>query len=188
MDRIANFLFEAGTLRKIPRAHMQTLMTSDLSDNIASHSHRVTIIGYFLAKQENVNVEKVLTMCLFHDMGEARSGDQNWVHKSYVKTFEEEIMKDQFNSIIKDNSLFETLNEYSQRESVESNIAKDADRLDQILLLKEYIMQGNQEAIRWLKGKHPEDFYSKTAKDLFLELKDKNPAEWWYKLWSETRR
>ena len=47
---IANFLFEAGTMRKILRMHRQALLTDDMSDNISTHSFRVVIIGYFLAK------------------------------------------------------------------------------------------------------------------------------------------
>ena len=50
--KIVNFLFEIGTLRKIPRAHQQVLLTQDLSDNIASHSYRVAMIAWFLAKME----------------------------------------------------------------------------------------------------------------------------------------
>jgi 5'-deoxynucleotidase YfbR-like HD superfamily hydrolase len=58
--KIVNFLFEAGTLRKIARSHRQTLFTNDLSDNIASHSYRVTLIAYILAILEKADVEKVL--------------------------------------------------------------------------------------------------------------------------------
>src|SRR5690606_37851502 len=102
---------------------------------------------------EGANIEKVLTMCVFHDVGEARSGDQTWVHKKYVKVFEDEILNDQLKDITEDNSLFKTMSEYAERESVESKIAKDADKLDQYLLVKEYIMRGNKEAEHWIKRK-----------------------------------
>src|SRR3989304_1489360 len=67
---LASFFFELGTLRKILRSHRQTLLTDDLSDNIASHSFRVTLIGWFLAKLEQADPYKVLLMCLFHDFSE----------------------------------------------------------------------------------------------------------------------
>src|SRR5690554_5356596 len=108
MKKIVDFLFEIGSLKKIARSHRQSFLTDDLSDNISSHSHRVSVIGYFLAKSEGANIEKVLTMCVFHDVGEARSGDQTWVHKKYVKVFEDEILNDQLKDITKDNSLFKT--------------------------------------------------------------------------------
>jgi len=42
--RIASFLFEIGTMRKLIRMHRQALLTDDISDSIASHSYRATEI------------------------------------------------------------------------------------------------------------------------------------------------
>lgn len=50
--KLISFFFEIGTLRKILRSYRQTLLTDDLSDNIASHSYRVSMIGWFLAMAE----------------------------------------------------------------------------------------------------------------------------------------
>lgn len=188
MRNLVNLLFEIGSLRKIMRAHRQMFVSDDLSDNIASHSHRVTAIGYFLARQEKANVEKVLIMCTFHDLGESRSGDQNWVHKRYVKVFEDEILEDQLKNIEKDDFLYQVMKEYEARETVESKIAKDADKLDQILLVKEYILKGNQEAPKWIDRKENTMFYSETARKLFEEIIDSDPADWWKNLWVEKRR
>ena len=188
MSNLINFLFEVGTLKKITRSHRQLFLTDDLSDNISSHSHRVSIIGYFLAKSEGVDVGKVLTMCLFHDVGESRSGDQNWVHKRYVKVFEDEIIKDQLDGLEKTNSILEVMQEYNLRESEESKIAKDADKLDQYLLVKEYIMRGNQESLNWIKDSSANNLHCDSAKKLFEELFISNPGTWWKNLWTETRR
>ena len=38
------------------------------------------------------------------------------------------------------------MGEYDERESLEAHLAKDADLLDQILLLREYEWVGNNEA------------------------------------------
>ncbi len=187
--KTVNFLFETGSLRKIPRSHMQTLLTNDLSDNIASHSFRVSIIALFLAKMEKANTEKVLTMALFHDLSESRSGDQNWVHKKYVKVYEDEIISDQIKSLPYSIYLGKIINEYVQRKTKESQIAKDADLLDQILLLKEYSLQGNKEADNWIKGKEQlKRLVTKSAKKLADEIFNQNPHEWWTNLWTSERR
>lgn len=125
-ENLAGFLFEIGTLRKIPRAHMQTLLTNDLSDNIASHSFRVSIIGWFLAQEEKIDPYKVTVMCLFHDVNEARSGDQNWIHKRYVKVFDDEISKDQLENLPQSSKLRDLMEEYKKRKTKEAKIAKDA--------------------------------------------------------------
>ena len=77
LKKLSLFFYEIGTLRFIGRNHRQTLLTNDISDNIASHSYRVSVIAYFLAKLAKANVKKTVTMALFHDIAETRSGDQN---------------------------------------------------------------------------------------------------------------
>lgn len=192
IKNLAAFFFETGTLRKIPRAHQQLLLSQDLSDNIASHSFRTTIIGYFLAKELKADADKVVKMCLFHDLEEARSGDQNWVNKKYLKVFEEEIRKERLKDLTDAKELLELSKEYQERKTLEAKIAKDADLLDQLLILKEYYWQGNKEAENWLnlKGKSQMEklMFTNLAKQLAIEVKKQNPGDWWVNLWTPKRR
>jgi len=64
IKKLTSLFYEVGTLRKIPRAHQQTLLCQDLSDNIASHSFRVAFIGYFLAENLKADSGKVVKMCI----------------------------------------------------------------------------------------------------------------------------
>jgi len=195
--RIAEFLFELGTMRKLPRMHRQTLLTDDMSDNIATHSYRVAMIGWFLAKMEKVDPYKVVMMCMSHDMGEIRSGDHNWIHKKYVKIFEDEIRKDQLETL-PFAELGKLAAEYDERKSKESIVAKDADRLDQVLLLKEYVWQGNREAEIWLKvkpGPYKEsgnrqikELQTESAKELGKAIIDESPSSWWNNAWTNKNR
>lgn len=189
-QNIAKFLYEVGTLRKIARSHRQSLLTDDLSDNISSHSYRVTMIGWLLASLEKVDPSKVIMMCLLHDLPEARTGDQNYIHKKYIKAFEDEAINDQLSNIFGGKDMLKISSEYSQRKSKESLIAKDADLIDEILLEKEYAQKGNKEAESWLKGKyHIERLKTKSAKKLAVELISQNPSDWWRKGgWSSERR
>lgn len=171
------------------RSHSQSLLTSDLSDNIASHSYRVAVIGYFLAHLEKVSPYKVMAMCLFHDIPEARSGDQNWVHKKYVKVFEDEIITDQVHNLPVRKKILKLTSEYSTRETKESKVAKDADLLDQILLQKEYVMMGNIEAMGWVKGLAQYKMLStKSAIKLADEIQLASPSDWWHQIWTSKRR
>ena len=186
---LANFLFEVGTLRRIDRAHKQTLLTEDKSDNISSHTFRVTMIGWFLAMQENADPYKTAMMCLLHDTPETRSGDQNWVHKKYVQVFEEDIIKDQIAPLPFAEELSSFFNEYNKRESLEARVAKDADLIDQILLLKEYAYAGNKEAEKWLEGGQQEKkLTTDSAKNLVKEIMSTRPSEWWDNVWTADRK
>ncbi len=192
--RIAQFLFEVGTMRKLIRAHRQLLLTDDLSDSIASHSYRVAIIGWFLAKREKADPYKTVMMCLLHDMGEIRSNDRNWLQKRYVKVFDEEIDKEQLGDLPYKDLKF-LIKEYTERESKESILAKDADLLDQILLLREYEWQGNKEAGVWLRGKGKnkgnaqlKKLKSVSAKKIGAVIYKERPSSWWDNLWTPDNR
>lgn len=191
---LANFFYEVGTLRKTARSHRQTLLTDDLSDNISSHCYRVTMIGWFLAHLEKADPYKFITMCLFHDTGEARSGDQNWVHKKFVKVFEDEIHDGQLKNLPFSDELSQITLEYQERKSKEAKIAKDADLIDQILLLKEYAWQGNQEAAAWLHKKIIDNtqyrgLQTASARKLARKIFSSKPSDWWYQGgWTPNRR
>mgnify|MGYP001612077465 CR=1 FL=1 len=90
LKSIANFLFEVGILSKTPRSGFHFLGSGKQS--VAEHILRVVYVGYSLAMMEKeVDVGKVLKMCLFHDLGEARTSDLNYVHQKYAKADEEKV-------------------------------------------------------------------------------------------------
>jgi len=131
-------------------------------------------------------------MCLLHDIEETRSGDQNWVNKRYIKVFEEEIREEQLKNLPNSKELLALSKEYQERKTLEAKIAKDADLLDEILLLKEYEFLGSKEAARWLKGKRESQqeklMFTKLAKELAKEIKKQKSSIWWKNLWTPKRR
>lgn len=190
-NRVADFLYEIGTMRKLMRMHRQTLLTDDMSDNISSHSYRVAMIGWMLAQAEEADVTRVLQMCLIHDIGEIRTSDHNWLHKRYVQVQDDKVRKEQLGSLPFP-ELEDIAQEYEERKTKESLITKDADLLDQILLLREYEHVGNKEARIWLKGKNGKGeggkqfklLKTKSAKEIAKEVLKRGPSEWWKNLWT----
>jgi len=192
---IAHLLFEAGTLRKIARSHRQTLLTDDLSDHIAAHQYRTCLIGWFLAKMEDADPYKVVVMCLFHDFPETRSGDQNWVHRRYVVVDEDKIAADQFGPAPFGDELLAIFQDYRERESLESLVAKDADNLEEILALKEHAHRGNREAEDWLhldtsvtSNEQYRQLHTQSARRLAKEIFSQSVHEWWDQLWMAEKR
>ncbi len=164
-----------------------------MSDNNATHSYRVALIGWLLAKEEGADPYQVVMMCLLHDLHETRSGDHNWVHKRYVKVFEDEIMAEQLAGL--PGELTEFAREYEERKTKASIVAKDADLIDQILLLREYEWQGNYEAARWLGGKGKERGNAQmnrlalaSSKRLAKAILKRDPSDWWNELWTSKNR
>lgn len=192
--KIVRFLYEMGTMRKIPRIHRQTFLTDDMTDNIATHSYRVALIGWFIAKLEGADPYKVVMMCLAHDMPEVRSNDHNWIHKRYIKIFEDEIKEEQLGTLPFDD-LKNMMDEYDKKESLEAIVTKEADMVDQIFLLREYVWQGNKEAQLWLEGNGGKEgrdkldrFKTKSGRVLAETAMAESPSSWWDNLETGTNR
>ena len=179
LKKIANFFFEIATLRRLTRSYRQVIQGAN--DNISDHSFRVAIIGMILANLEQCDENKVLKMCLFHDVAETRTGDANFINKQYVDLREEEARKDQMEGLPIADNISELLQEYEKRESKESIVAKDADLLDQMILQQEYFHQDEKNGKIW--HNHTErDIKTESAKQLAQEIRKSNPFEWLYQL------
>ncbi len=175
-NKIADFLFEIGTLRNMKRMHCQTLPQAN--DTIASHSFEAAITGIILAKMEKADENKVLKMCLFHDIAEARTGDANFMHSHYAEMEEAGAVKDQLSGTPLKKEIIEILDEYVKRESIESIVAKDADLINQTLLQCDYLKE-SKDLARW--NRHSmKRLKTKSAKALAKIIIRKNPFDWFY--------
>ena len=149
IKRTVEFLFEVGMLKQTPRTGYQFLGSG--GESVAEHSFRTTIIGYVLAEAEpEADTNRVLRMCLFHDLPEARTGDHNYVNKKYVATDEKKAILDQTRNLFFGDEIVSLMDEFNGAQTLEARIAKDADQLDLILNLKEQLDLGNPNAKHWL--------------------------------------
>ena len=83
MKQAAALLFEAKILKNIPRAGFHFLGVG--RESVAEHSFCATFIAYVMAGMEpDCDALKLISMCLVHDLPEARTGDHNYVQKKYV--------------------------------------------------------------------------------------------------------
>jgi len=177
LKTIVNFLYEVGTARNIIRSHHQVLKNTN--DTIASHSFRVAIIGLILAELEKVDKDKVLKMCLLHDLAELRTGDANFLNKFYRTENEERAIQDQWKNIIGGKEVISLLKEYNKRKSKEAIVAKDADILDQILLQKEYLSHRPYDFKKW--HNHMErQIKTKSALEISKLTFRTQPMDWIY--------
>lgn len=148
-------------------------------ESIAEHSHRVAVIAFVLACEAGADPFRTMAMAVFHDLPETRTGDANWHQKQYVHHEEEKAFEAQLALMGKSaKKVKELLTDYKQRESLESKIAKDADIMDYLLSLKELELQGNREATQRLTSE-PAHLYTDVAKELYAELLESLPNEWY---------
>ncbi len=150
-------------------------------ESIAEHSFRTAVIGYVLASLEGADPNLTAAICLFHDVPEARLGDiPNVVARTYVtRVSEVEVTRDQVQDIPKQlgEDITGLVANYRMRESVESQLAKDADRLECILQAREYEHQGFKNTRQWVQSNLAK-LQSKSARRLAEHALDQAPGDW----------
>ncbi|MBA2368433.1 MAG: HD domain-containing protein [Candidatus Protochlamydia sp.] len=149
MNEIVNLLNEIGMLAHIPRSGLGFLGSGKQS--VAEHSYRVALIAYALARlsKDSIDLNKLVMICLLHDLPEARIGDLNYVQKKYVEPMLEKALQDLSDGSFLGPEIVGWIEEYENGTSLESKIAHDADQLELILLLKREHELGNIKAADW---------------------------------------
>jgi putative hydrolase of HD superfamily len=178
MKNIANFLFEAGMLKRTPRSGFQFLGTG--AESVAEHIFRTTYIGYALGKSsQNVDVDRMIKMCLFHDLPEARTGDLNYVNKKYVEANEIKAVEDLTKTLFFGTEIRELIREFVEGKTEEARLARDADQLEMILALKEYKDLGNKYADEWLEFSLKR-LQTEPARQLAQAILETDSSLWWF--------
>lgn len=149
---ITNLVYEAAVVKRMQRTGWQILGDND--EGVGEHTFMTCVISYFLAqeiaKKETVNMETVLTMAIFHDFHEARTGDLDKIAKFYMKRDQDKANRDIFAGV--DDELLETLDTYEKKETLEAKIVYEANVIAFLVELKLLIEKGNIHAQEWLDG------------------------------------
>ena len=88
-EQFTDFLSKIETLKSVPR-HCMT--AAGVQESVAAHSWRVSLMAYLLKDElGDIDTDKVIRMCLIHDLGEAVTGDI----PTFEKTSEHESAEDQ---------------------------------------------------------------------------------------------
>jgi putative hydrolase of HD superfamily len=149
MRRIADFLFEARMLKNIERSGFRFLGAG--RESVAEHSWMITMIAFALARLEpKADASRLISMCLVHDLPEARIGDLNYVQKQYVKADEAKAVADATRDLPFGEELAALLEEFEKAETLEAKLAKDADQLALILELKAIGDGGCDAPDKWM--------------------------------------
>jgi putative hydrolases of HD superfamily len=175
---IVDFFFELGMLKKTPRSGYQFLGSGQ--ESVADHSFRMTMIGYTMARlSTEVDVFKVVSLCLFHDVPETRTGDLNYVNKRYVSSRERKAVLDLAETLPFGEDYKALFEEFKEGKTEESRIAHDADQLDLILELKEQSDLGNSYADKWIHFALKR-LRTKMGKQMAAEIVGTDSAAWWF--------
>lgn len=173
-NSISHIIFEAAAVKKLKRAGFQILGNGE--ETLGEHAFTTSVIAYFLAKQLKADLQKVLTMSIFHDFHEARTGDVHKLQSLYVKRNQKKANEDIFGGI--DDNVLKLLNEYEEKKSLESKIVYEANILALLVALKPLAERGDPHASKWLAW-NSKRLRLPAAKDIAREIINGNSQDWW---------
>ena len=144
-EQFINFLGKIEKLKSVPR-HCVT--ADGVVENVASHSWRTAVMAYLMKDElEDIDTDKVIRMCLLHDIGEAVTGDiptfeKTEEHEEVEKQAVDELLQSLPGPLYQEiTALFE---EMDAQETKEARVYKALDKL-------EAVIQHNESDIRtWL--------------------------------------
>ncbi len=164
-------------LRRTQRSGYQFLGSGQ--ESVAEHSYRTAVIGLVLAKLSGLDWSKVVCMCLFHDLHEARTGDFNYVNRMYNSCQAEQALSDALKDTGMQEDILRLQKELEEVSSQEAALAQDADQLDLILSLKQEQDLGNPYAPKWLH--HAQKRLRTTwGLDLAQAVLQRDHTDWWF--------
>ncbi len=178
MTRLADFLYEVGMLRKTPRTGYQFLGSG--GENVAEHSFRTAVIGYVLAELAGADPMRTMSLCLFHDLHEARTGDFNYVNKLYNSCDGKRALADALAGTGLEERILGKWDELESSETPEALLAHDADQIDLLLNLREEQSLGNRYAEKWIECAL-ERLRTDAGRELAGAVSKTDHTDWWFK-------
>ncbi len=178
--RLAELMLEGCFLKHIPRSGYQFLGAG--RESVAEHVYQTTFIAFLMSRLTPlVDSGRLISMCLVHDLPEARTGDLNYVQKPYVRADETTALADSLRDVSFAADITDLINEFKAGESLEARMAHDADQLALMVDLKSLNDIGYQTPRTWLPNVQ-ERLKTPVGKQLAESLLSVNWDSWWKKL------
>lgn len=177
MSRVVDLLFEALMLSRIPRSGYAFLGAG--KESVAEHSFGTAFIAFVLSKLEpDADADRLMAMCLVHDLPEARIGDLNYVQKQYVTADESRAVAHAVEGLPFGGEIEALLTEFNAGRSLEAQLARDADQLSLALNLKALQDVGHTSPAKWIPHMQTR-LKTATGKALMMSILDRDRDSWW---------
>jgi putative hydrolase of HD superfamily len=149
---ISDFFFQIAGLKKLPRSGWKIKLGLENSESVAEHSYMMSVMSMVLSDLKSLNSEKVIKMSILHDWAESKIGDfmpdeigydkkselENYAMAEILESLPEKI---QFN-------YQEIWNEFLSRDTPESRLVHELDKLEMALQAKIYENDVDSEKVK----------------------------------------
>jgi putative hydrolase of HD superfamily len=176
---VAAFLFEMGHLKYLTRAGW-LLLGIPQPETVAEHCFRAGAVGIALAALEGADIGRTAALCLLHDAHQTRTGDALSGAHGYVTTAAPAAVTAHQTSAMPNATatIFQDLAaEYQAGQTLESQLAREADQIETLLQATEYRAQGH-DTQAW-RQTSTAALRTGSARQLAQAIGSANPHSWW---------
>jgi putative hydrolase of HD superfamily len=177
MNRIADLVFEGQMLKHLPRSGYAYLGVGE--ESVAEHTFITMFIAWILSHlAADVDRERLISMCLVHDLPEARIGDLNAVQKRYVRPDEAAAVSDALDGIPFADAYRSLIDEFNEGTTLVAKLARDADHLSLLVDLKSLSDRGYRTPEKW-RAHVQERLQTEPGKQLAAAISRREFDGWW---------
>lgn len=135
--KINDYIRIIDTFEALKRNTRHSWLSDGRKESVAEHSWRLATMAYFIKDEfPDADISKVIMMCLFHDIGEAFTGDIPAFLKTEADESKEENTIDTFlNTLPKiyRDELRELFREMYELKTIEAKIYKALDKMEAVI-------------------------------------------------------
>ena len=190
---IRQLVIEAGELRRERDNGFHHIFEDPSS--VAEHCHRGSILAFLIASQaklsepgfEEIDPNYVVSLVVFHDLHEGRTGDDDLIQKRYCKIDARAAIHDQTKNLGMIGDTITTMwAEVEDGSTPSGRLAKDCEILERAFTAHELVVRGNHDAQAWIDAVAAR-LTTEPAKQLLKTLEGSDPCQWWKRLLGERR-
>ena len=183
MDALVDLLLETATLKRMPRAGWLMRGVPHV-ESVADHSFGVAIVALILAdalEDEALDLEKVLTMAVLHDLGEVRLTD---LPLSAAQLIPPEVKAEAEDGAI--GAILAPLGgagrlkalwrEFEDQSSPEGRLVRDADKLEMMVQCLRYEQAGSRGLEEYWEAMDGRAWHFPLSADLYARLRALSPS------------
>ena len=176
---VLDFFKNALNLKNISRQGWIDKLSIKHPESVADHSYSMAIMAMVISDLENYDSEKILKMVLLHDLAESKIGDftPDQISKDKKEKIESGAFKDIIEQLPNPIKLEygKIWKEYQNKQSPESQIVHQIDRLEMALQAKMYQKSGSsEEDISTFLETAKSDITHPKIKELFTKIIEDN--------------
>lgn len=131
------FLEILHTTEKLKDATRHCTTSNRRTESVAEHSWRISLMAYMLKSEfKDVDMDRVVNMCLIHDLGECFTGDiPAFVKTDMDRKVEDSLLNNWVSSLPEElgNDMSDLYEEMEAQETKESKIYKALDKLEALI-------------------------------------------------------